>query len=200
MKSVRTRKMILEKAAPVFNRKGFDGTSLADLESATGLTKGALYGNFQDKETIAVEAFAYAIATVKERMRIALAPIPTFSGKLSAMLDFFARYVFDPPIPGGCPLLNTAVEADDERTIMRPRVASEIMDTVDFITGLLENGIRAGEFRKDTNARELAYIFFCAIEGAIMFSRVEGTGEPMQIIINHCKNKLELISICNKNE
>ena len=200
MKAARTRKMILEKAAPVFNRKGFDGTSMADLEAATGLTKGALYGNFQDKETIAGEAFTYATGTVKEQMRCALAPIPTFRGKLYAMLDFFARYVFEPPISGGCPLLNTAVDADDHNTFMRPRVASEIIDTIRFITDLLEKGICAGEFREDTNARELAYTFFCAIEGAIMFSRVEGTDEPMRIITNHCKNKLELISICNKNE
>lgn len=192
--------MILERAAPVFNSKGFDGTSMADLEAVTGLTKGALYGNFRDKETIAGEAFGFAVATVKDRMRNALAPIPTFRGKLSAMLDFFGRYVFEPPVPGGCPLLNTAVEADDHRTFMRTRVASEIRDTIDFITGLLEKGVRAGEFKEDTSARELAYTFFCAIEGAIMYSRVEGTTEPMDIIINHCKNKLERISICSKDE
>lgn len=194
MKAARTRRMILEKAAGLFNKKGYEGTSMADLEVATGLTKGALYGNFPDKAAIAGEAFAYATRMVRELMGNTLKPIPTFKGKLSAMLDFFAQYVLTPPIPGGCPLLNTAVEADDNRHSMRPVVSGEIMQVVNGMAALLKKGIRAGEFRKDTNPRELAYTFFCAIEGAIMFSRVEGSREPMDIIVKHCKNKLDQIS------
>jgi len=201
MKADRTRKMILEKAAPLFNQKGFAGTSLADLERVTGLTKGALYGNFTDKETLAGEAFAFAMGIVKESMRNLLDPVPTFKGKLLALLDFFARYVLEPPVPGGCPLLNAAVEADDYRLSMRRVVSTEILQVVNYIATLLRKGVRTGEFKKDINPRELAYTFFCAIEGAIMFSRVEGSSGPMEIIIDHCKNKLEQISnpLWNKN-
>jgi len=198
MKAARTRQYILEKSAPLFNQKGYDGTSLADLEEATGLTRGALYGNFHDKETLAGEAFLYNTGQVRERMREVLKPVESYRGKLLALLDFFSSYVLSPPIPGGCPLLNTAVEADDHRLAMRPVVAREIMEVVNAIAVLLKKGIRAGEFRKDINVRELSYVFFCVIEGAIMFSRVEGTREPMNIIVKYCKNKLDQIS-CNKD-
>lgn len=201
MKAERTRKFILESAAPVFNRKGFYGTTLADLEQVTGLTKGALYGNFADKETLGREAFMYATTTVKKLIRDALRPIPTFKGKLFCLLDFFAGYVLSPPIPGGCPLLNTAVEADDHRVAIRPAVGSEIAGVVNFMATLIRKGIRSGEFKKDTDARELAYVIFCAVEGAIMYSRVEGSSEPMDIVVNHCKHKLDQISnpLWNKN-
>jgi len=198
VKSENTRKFILEKAAPVFNKKGFEGTSLADLEEATGLTRGALYGHFPDKEAIAGDAFAWSVKKVKSLMRDELRAVPTYGGKLCRLLDFFGRYVLEPPIPGGCPLVNTAVEADDHHLSMRPVVSAEIMRVVNFFASLIRKGIRAGEFRKDTNPRELAYTFFCAIEGAILFSRVEGSSEPMNIIVNHCKNKLDQIT-CNKN-
>jgi hypothetical protein len=59
----------------------------------------------------------------------------------------------------------------------------------------LRKGVVAGEFRKGINARELAYAFFCAIEGALMFSRVEGSREPMNIIVRHCKRTLDKISL-----
>ena len=198
MKSARTRKYILQKAAPVFNKKGFDGTSLADLEKATGLTKGALYGNFGDKETLAGEVFRYTTAEVKERINKVLKPIPTYKGKLIALLDFFACYVLEPPVAGGCPLLNAAVEADDHRIAMRPVVAREIREVVESIAILLRRGIKAGEFEQHINVRELSYTFFCVIEGAIMFSRVESSRLPMDIVVRHCKNKLDQIS-CNKN-
>lgn len=198
MKAAETKKHILEKAAPLFNKKGFRGTSLSDLEEATGFTKGALYAHFGDKETLGGEAFAYAASLVRSRFDEALKKKATYKDKLLALLDSFARYVLDPPLAGGCPLLNTAVEADDERIDLRPVVVAEITGVIHAIENLLKKGMKAGEFRKDFSPKELAYVFFCMIEGAIMFSRIERSREPMNIIIKHCKNKLEQIT-CSKN-
>ncbi len=51
-KSEKTKAFIIEKAAPVFNTKGYAGTSLSDLTAATGLTKGAIYGHFENKDAV----------------------------------------------------------------------------------------------------------------------------------------------------
>ena len=193
-KAERTRQHIIEKTAPLFNTKGYDGTSLSDLTRATGLTKGALYGNFSDKDEIAEEAFRYSIKKVKEMVMIELAPAVTFKDQLIALLNFFATYVTESPIAGGCPLLNTAIEADDHRTSMRRAVATELLATVDFISSLLEKGIKAGEFKPAIKPHEMAYIFFCSIEGALMFARAERSREPMDIIVRHCNNILDQIS------
>ncbi len=194
-KSERTRQFIVEKTAPLFNTKGFDGTSLSDLTEATGLTKGALYGNFSDKDEIAVEAFRHSAKKVKEMVRDHLQGADTYKKRLLLLLDFFAQYVFHPPVPGGCPLLNSAIEVDDHRTSMRRMVSSELLETIDFIAGLLRKGVRAKEFRSDIKPRQLAYTFFCSIEGALMFSRVEKSKEPMDIIVKHCRGILDEISI-----
>lgn len=193
-KAERTRQYIVEKTAPLFNTKGYDGTSLADLTEATGLTKGALYGNFSDKEEIAEAAFRYSIKKIKDMMKLEMASVKTHKQRLLALLDFFARYVNKPPVPGGCPLLNTAIEADDHRTSMRRVVTKELMATIDFIALQLEGGVKAGEFMPTIRPRELAYVFFCSIEGALMFARVERSDEPMDIIVKHCKKILDQIS------
>lgn len=194
-KAEQTRQYIIERTAPLFNKKGFDGTTLSDLTEATGLTKGALYGNFRDKEEISQAAFRYTIAKMREQVRQELGAARSFKGQLISLLQFFADYVFNPPVPGGCPLLNTAIEADDNRTSMRSVVTKELMQTVDFIADLISKGIAAGEFRKGIKPKELAYTFFCSIEGAIMFSRVERSREPMDIIVAHCRKTLDQISI-----
>jgi TetR/AcrR family transcriptional regulator, transcriptional repressor for nem operon len=194
-KAERTRKHIVETTAPVFNRKGFDGTSLVDLTTVTGLTKGALYGNFEDKEQMAMEAFRYSMRKVKELISQHLANSTTYKQRLSGLLDFYASYVFTPPIPGGCPLLNTSVEADDHRTSMRRVVVKELSSTIDFITDLIEKGIETKEFRPDIEPKELAYTMFCALEGALIFSRVEKSRQPMDLIVRHCKNILDYITI-----
>ena len=194
-KGKRTRQYIIEKTAPLFNSKGFDGTSLSDLENATGLTKGSLYGNFADKEEIASEAFRYAMMRMKELVSLQLKGATSCKDQLSSLFDFYAQFVFNPPVAGGCPLLNTAVEADDHRVSMRKVVVEELMSTIRFIAGLLRKGVEAGEFSPSINPEEQAYSFFCAIEGAVIFSRVEQSREPVDIIVRHCKSVLDKISL-----
>jgi|SRR5690606_3683577 len=193
-KSARTQQHILERTAPVFNSKGFSGTSLADLTEATGLTKGALYGHFRDKEEIAVKAFGHAIRVVREQVRCNLSDKSSFREQLLGLLEFYAGYVLHPPVAGGCPLLNTAVEADDHLKFMRRALRKELEATVAFIQRLLDNGIAAGEFRRVPDTRALAFVVFCSVEGAIMFSRIERSAEPMRYIVDHCRQMLDQIS------
>jgi TetR/AcrR family transcriptional regulator, transcriptional repressor for nem operon len=193
-KADKTRQHILEKTAPLFNRKGFHGTSLTELTAATGLTKGALYGNFHDKEEMALEAFQYSITKVREVVKQELSGALTCKEQLIALLGFYSSYVFSPPIPGGCPLLNTAIEVDDHRTSMRRVLVKELHNTIGFIKNLLQQGIAKNEFRQDIDPAGIAYILFCAIEGALMFSRAERSREPMDIIVQHCKNILDQIT------
>ena len=193
-KADKTRQHILEKTAPLFNRKGFHGTSLTELTAATGLTKGALYGNFQDKEEMALEAFQYSITKVREVVNQELSGALTCKEQLIALLSFYSNYVFSPPIPGGCPLLNTAIEVDDHRTSMRRVLVKELHHTIGFIQNLLQRGMEKNEFRQDIDPAGIAYILFCSIEGALMFSRAERSREPMDIIVQHCKNILDQIT------
>lgn len=194
-KSERTTRQILEVTAPIFNTKGYEGASLADLCEATGLTKGALYGNFSSKEDLATQAFLHASATVKSKVTEELRPHTSNKKKLIGLLEFYARYVFDPPIAGGCPLLNTAIEADDHRVGLKKVVAQELEGTIRFITLLIEQGKRAGEFKPRVNAREYAFLFFCAVEGALMVSRVSPSDEAMHLVVKKCRQLVNEISL-----
>jgi AcrR family transcriptional regulator len=58
-KAEKTRQFIIEQTAELFNKKGYAGTSLSDITSATGLTKGSIYGNFENKDEVAKEVYLY---------------------------------------------------------------------------------------------------------------------------------------------
>ena len=49
-KGEQTRQRIVKEAAPIFNRRGYEGSSLSDLMKATGLKKGGIYRHFSSKE------------------------------------------------------------------------------------------------------------------------------------------------------
>lgn len=178
---------------------GFEGTSLAELCRVTGLTKGALYGNFADKEELAIEAFRYSISRMRSFGMRSMLPHETNRLKLEALLSFFLKAVLNPPVRGGCPLLNTAVEADDHRVSMRKTVVEELEKSVNSMTKLLDRGKLSGEFRNDFESREMAMFFFCAIEGAIMFSRVSASAEAMETVTKSIRSIIENISLKNKS-
>jgi len=51
-KRARTRKKLIEAAAAVIGKKGFDQASLEEIAAHAGMTRGAIYGNFKDKDEL----------------------------------------------------------------------------------------------------------------------------------------------------
>ena len=47
-----TKSKVLQEAITLFNTKGYRATSLSDITNATGLTKGAIYRHFENKEQL----------------------------------------------------------------------------------------------------------------------------------------------------
>jgi len=193
-KASRTRQFIIDRSAPLFNTRGFSGTSLTDLTKATGLTKGALYGNFEDKQEIAAAVFQHSMDKVRDTVQTKLENQKSAKDKLLGLLEFYAQYVMSSPIPGGCPIMNNAVDADDYNSFMKKAVVREIRRTTSFIKELLEKGKEKGEFRADIKSDELALLFFCSVEGAIVVSRVSSSDTAMKLVVEHFKSIIEEIS------
>ncbi len=58
-----SRESVLDKALPVFWRHGYSGTSVQDLEQATGVNKSGLYSEFKGKEDLFLESLRHYFAT-----------------------------------------------------------------------------------------------------------------------------------------
>jgi TetR/AcrR family transcriptional repressor of nem operon len=118
-KGEQTRQEIIRKAAPIFNQRGYDGAALSDLMRATGLEKGGIYRHFSSKEELAAEAFDYAW---QEALGARIHDLDTISNTIDRLKQLVANFVERRGIiPGGCPLLNTAVDTDDGNSVLRAR-------------------------------------------------------------------------------
>src|SRR5947199_130742 len=60
-KGDRTRRRVIEQAAPVFNTRGYWGSSVRDLMEASGLQKGGIYNHFGSKDELALAAFDHDV-------------------------------------------------------------------------------------------------------------------------------------------
>src|ERR1043165_2365559 len=111
-KAERTRHFIVEKAAPIINKKGMAATSINDIVEATSLTKGSVYGNFESKDEICLEAFDYLVKRVGADMSMAISRATANRDKLFALFDYYFNTVAQQENNYGCPLMNFGTEAD----------------------------------------------------------------------------------------
>ncbi|GAA4321769.1 TetR family transcriptional regulator C-terminal domain-containing protein [Flaviaesturariibacter amylovorans] len=171
-KAERTRQLIIEKAAPLFNRKGYADTSLQDVVAATGLTKGAIYGNFANKDELALSVFDYNLSALKAGMAAALASEVDAAAKLIAFAGYYRSAFKGLAARGGCPVLNAATEADDNYPLLRPRVRAAIRSWEKAVTQVIVQGQEQGRIRKGIDAGRYATLFIALIEGGIMLSKI----------------------------
>ncbi len=173
-----TRQRIIAEAAPIFNQRGFEGCSMQDLMTATGLEKGGLYRHFANKEELAAEAFRFALAqNVKVRTEH-LDEIPNSIDKLKRVVQLFVE--LPSAIPGGCPLMNTAIDADDGNPALRSLALKGIQDWRTRLIRIVETGIKAGEIRRSTDPRRIANTLIATLEGALMISRLENNRNALR--------------------
>lgn len=186
-KGEETRQRIVELAAPLFNQRGYAGCSVADIMEATGLEKGGIYRYFDSKEELAAEAFKFSVAKIRKLRTDDLDNIPGAVEKLRYVMD---RFVSEPsPLKGGCPLMNTAIDADDGNAALRDLVQQAFADWRRRITTIVRQGIRDGEISKSCDPMELADTLIASLEGALMLTRLDDNKRALK----HVRQSMELL-------
>lgn len=171
MKASKRRTAILASAAPIFNRRGFAGTSIADILEATELEKGGLYNHFRSKEELAVAAFEYAWNEVNRYFAGELHGAPTGARKLFAYVDAFERYGQRPIVDGGCPVANAALDADDALPFLQERVRDAFGEMRSFVRHQMARAVELGEFEPGIDLDSSADFTVAALEGALLLAR-----------------------------
>lgn len=189
-KGERTRRAIVERAAGVFNTKGYSGSSMNDLVRETGLRKGGIYNHFVSKEELALEAFDYAVGIMRERFRAALESREGTLERLFAVVDVLGALVSDPPVPGGCPILNTAVESDGAHPELKERAKEAMTVWHRLIQSTVEKGVQDGELRASVDPQAAASVITATLEGAVMLSRLYDDPVHMRRAMDHLKEHL----------
>ena len=193
-KGEKTRRRIVEKAAVVFNTKGYFGSSMGDLVREIGLEKGGIYNHFASKEELALEAFDYAAGTMQERLQAALEGKEGALERLFAIVEVLGGLAEDPPVEGGCPVLNTAVESNDAHMELKDRAREAMSGWLRLLGSIVKEGVRNGELRPGGNPRETASVVVATLEGAVMLSRLYDDPAHMKRAVDHLKEHLRTLA------
>lgn len=194
-----TRERIVASAASLFNRRGYAGASMSDLMAAAGLEKGGLYRHFDSKQAIATAAFDLAAKLHGDRIRAHLSVAPSdASSRLVAVAAAMASIAVDPPIAGGCPLLNTAIESDDAEgevyPALRARARAGMRRLLATIERIVADGVSRGEFRAGTNARVEASGVVATMEGALMLTKLNDDPAHLAWAVDRVRERARVLA------
>ncbi len=178
-KGANTRELIVAKSAELFNVYGYHGCSLSDIMKATGLKKGGIYNHFKNKDEIALAAYDYSFQKILKRFRERLDQDKTSSDKLKSIIAVYKSFLYQPVIKGGCPVVNTAVDATDSHPELTQRSIEGIKTLHTYVTIKIDEGIANGEF-KPVNSEEVATLILSTLKGAIVMSRINKEDQYMQ--------------------
>jgi TetR/AcrR family transcriptional repressor of nem operon len=186
-----TREKILDEATQVFHRKGFLTTTINDLLTTTGMTKGNLYFHFASKEDLGLEVLRRAQGAFGRFLGDAL------QGETpGARLDNFFQQALErnrsQGFVGGCLFGNTALEACDNAPPFAELVTELFCEWIVRLEETIQAAQASGQVRQDLPASDLAEMVVATIEGAIMQSRLKKEGGPLTRALDSLRVLLEL--------
>jgi TetR/AcrR family transcriptional regulator, transcriptional repressor for nem operon len=190
-KGEQTRQEIIRKAAPIFNQKGYSGTALSDLMRATGLEKGGIYRHFESKQELARNAFDHAWKLAMDTRFDGTQEIPNTVDRLIQVVRNF-RDRRAGLVPGGCPLLNTAIDSDHSNPQLRTKARQALSSWLDRLRSIVEEGQGRGEVRPDVDSAKLATLIASTLEGSSMVGRLQRSDEPLDLACRHLEEHLEM--------
>lgn len=188
-----TRETILARSAALFNTRGYEATSISDITTATGFTKGAIYRHFKSKAALEKHTLSYLSEIMFEKLRTAIKSETSAGGKLRAVFRCFASYATNPPLKGGCPLMNVAIEADDSNAVLRKEALRILGILRESVETILKNGIRYKQIKKEADPQYYATIIIASLEGAIMMSKLSGNNADIRTVTGHLERLLKEI-------
>lgn len=158
-----TREALLAQSLALFARRGVSNTSLDDVATAAGVTKGAVYWHFRNKDELLQAILDRIRSRWHERV---LAPVTKASNprvRLERLFDGYAQ-LFD-ETPETCLFLQQAL-LDTQNKRCSERVAAVFEQTTAFIERILDAGKRNRCFHRSLDSRTTASAIIGSLSGA----------------------------------
>ena len=147
---------VLERAMRAFWAHGYEATSINDLVQATGINRGSLYAAYADKRALFIEALRHYDRHYRIGYLESFAETYGPREAILAVFDGAAKAAFDSSTPGGCLLVNTALELSPHDPEIQSFVQTSLADVETFFRTRIEAAQKEGTVSSDARPAELA--------------------------------------------
>jgi AcrR family transcriptional regulator len=159
----------LDAAMKLFWRHGYEGTSVAELTKAMGISPPSLYKAFGDKRQLFDRVVEHYFQGPGAWMNDVFDADATAGELVSTLLLEAARHYADPHEPGGCLVINAGSTATDPSVVEALR--RQRNSNIDRLESRLTAGVEAGELPPDFDSRAIAEFIGATVQGMSVRAR-----------------------------
>ena len=170
-----SRRQLVEIAIDCFALHGFQGTSIDRIARSAGVTKGALYYHFKDKEDLLLEAVKDRIGEFEVQVRDAVAASDDTHERLKRVID--ACFVTATASNHRRFIITLMVEALDTNPRLSEQFRKVLRRMRGFLADVVADGQRRGVMRADVQPAEAAAL----IAGTIMGAEIQHYQDPGEV-------------------
>jgi AcrR family transcriptional regulator len=165
----------LDRALDLFWRQGYEGTSIADLRKAIGITAPSLYAAFGSKEELYRRVLERYLTGLGRCLVDAIREELTAYVALERFLFESAKNFSGVKNPPGC-LISCAIPtcAPENRTVAGI-VASKRMESLHTLRNRFQQAVKSGELPRATDTEQLARFYGAVIQG-MSIQALDGAG------------------------
>jgi TetR/AcrR family transcriptional regulator, transcriptional repressor for nem operon len=160
----RTRERLLQAASREIYRSGFQSASLETILASAGVTKGALYHHFKNKEALGYAVVEEVIFRNVRRMWVQ--PLRSVKDPINALIGIVRGIsVRREDVRGGCELNNLAQEMSPLDAGFRKRLEITFDAWREAAAHVLREGQIHGSVRCDVEPADAAGLLIAMVEG-----------------------------------
>lgn len=166
---------------------------MSDIMRATGLKKGGIYNHFANKDELALAALNFSVELVQTHYRNSLRGKRHAIVRLRALIEAFCHLMESPPVKGGCPLLNTAIDSDDTHPALRRRARQAMDAWHSLIHKIVVLGVKHRQIKQLPAVDSLATVIISTLEGGLMLTQLYGDLTYLHRAKQHLLDYLETV-------
>ena len=184
---------IMEATLRCFNRSGYRRTTMDDVVTESGLSKGTIYWHFKDKKNLFLETFDWLINQIGNEIthslfQESLSPSERLEASLQSIILASESEMEFSTFP-----LQFLLEMVEDEDFMA-HYKELIKAFVEEVQKLIDEGIRSGEFRQ-VDTEEVAWSLMAAYDGILLYALTGMPGDPLgmgkaltELVIKGLKN------------
>jgi hypothetical protein len=132
---------------------------------------------------VALAVFDYNLKKVTGIFESEMSTCTTTREKLMVYVNVYSEFQNFAFPAGGCPMQNTAIEADDTHPELKKKALAAVLSWKKAIAGIIEQGIKNKEIREEVHAEQMALTIIATIEGMTMIANLTGKVSYRKLIL-----------------
>ena len=174
-----------------FWEKGYEGTSMQDLEDAMGLTRTSIYNAFGNKRQLFERVLACYQESVLVALFVEMDGAPDIREGVRRLLNAVLAIHFDEDNPGGCLVVLSVLESEQHDEHSRAMLEQTMQELKRALQSRLSKAKRAGELAKELDVAAMATTIAATMAGMMVLGKANFTKSALRKTIKQVVSLLE---------